>query len=96
MSSSPIEIRTRSSGTPADSSCSGLSCWWVVDPGWITRVRESPTLARCEASCRDSMNFCPAARPPFTPKENTEPGPSGRYFFARSKCGCEGRPEKFT
>ena len=27
------------------------------------------------------MNFWPAARPPLTPKENTEPGPSGRYFL---------------
>ena len=34
----------------------------------MTRVRASPMLARWLASCRDSMNFWPAARPPFDPE----------------------------
>src|SRR5690554_6734496 len=82
-SSRPTEMRTRSSGTPAAASCSAVSCWWVVEPGWMTSVRASPMLARWLASTRDSMNTRPTSRAgrssvPTTPKANTEPGPWGR------------------
>ena len=46
MCSSPTETRTMVGVTPADACSSSLSCWWVVDAGWITRVLASPTLAR--------------------------------------------------
>ncbi len=62
-SSRPTLIRTRSSGTPATASCSAESCWWVVDAGWMTSVRASPTFARWLASCRDSMKRRPTSRP---------------------------------
>src|SRR5690606_29238525 len=38
-SSRPTEMRTRSSGTPAVSSWVAVSCWCVVDAGWMTSVR---------------------------------------------------------
>ena len=46
MCSSPTETRTMVGVTPADACSSSLSCWWVVEAGWITRVLASPTLAR--------------------------------------------------
>jgi len=46
MCSSPTETRTMVGVTPAEACSSSLSCWWVVEAGWITRVLASPTLAR--------------------------------------------------
>ena len=95
-SSIPTLMRTTPGSTPASSSCCSVSWAWVVDAGWMTRVFASPMLARWLARFTDSMNFWPPSRPPFTTKENTEPGPFGRYFFARSKCGCSGSPAQNT
>ena len=75
-SSIPTEIRTRSAGTPAAPSASSDSCWWVVEAGWMTSVRVSPTLARWLQSSTDSTNARPASRPPRTPKAKTAPGPA--------------------
>ena len=47
----------------------------------MTSVRVSPTLARCEHSSTRPMNASPASRPPSQPKENTAPGPFGRYLL---------------
>src|SRR5690606_25614803 len=108
-SSRPTEMRMRSAGTPAASSCSGLSCWCVVDAGCSTSVRASPTFARWLASCSDSIVFSPVARAAArrevssayspegrTPKAKTEPGPSGRYSWARALCGCSSSPDHVT
>ena len=54
-----------------------------VDAGWMMSLG-SPMLARWEARFTDSMSCWPTARPPFTSKLNTEPGPFRRYFSARS------------
>ena len=40
------EIYTMVGVTPAEACSLSLSCWWVVEAGWITRVLASPTLAR--------------------------------------------------
>jgi hypothetical protein len=61
MSSRPIESRIMSAVTPAASCSAALNCWWVVEAGWITRLRASPMFARCEKSCALSMNFRPAS-----------------------------------
>ena len=41
----PTARRTRSGVTPAVSCSSGVSWEWVVDAGWMTRLRTSPMLA---------------------------------------------------
>src|ERR1035438_4004860 len=61
--SSPIDRRMSSGPTPPLAKSSSVSCWCVVEAGWITRLRTSPMFARCENSCRPSMNFFPGARP---------------------------------
>ena len=71
-----------SSPTPAARSASAPTCRCVVEPGWITSVLASPTLARCEASVQASMKRRPAARPPLTPKLIIEPAPFGNSFLA--------------
>src|SRR5699024_4243801 len=71
-SSIPTEMRTRSSGIPAATSCSADSCWWVVEPGCNIKVLASPILAKCDANCKFDMKSAVAWRPPFTPKLNTQ------------------------
>jgi hypothetical protein len=83
-SSMPTLMRTSSGSTPAACSASSDSCRCVVEPGWMTSVFVSPTLARCEHSSTAPMNASPAARPPRTPNENTEPGPFGKYLRANA------------
>ena len=61
--------------TPAAAWASSERRWWVVDAGWITRVRVSPTLARWLASSTFSMKARPPSSPPRTPNANTAPGP---------------------
>ena len=73
-SSMPIETRTSSGPTPAARSSSSVSCWWVVEAGWMISDFASPTLARCENSSTDSMSRRPASRPPSIPKVKIEPG----------------------
>ena len=48
IDSSPTDNRTMSDVTPAAFCCSASSCRWVVEAGWMTSERASPTLARCE------------------------------------------------
>ena len=55
MSSMPIEIRIISGPIPAARSSSSLSCWWVVEPGWMISDLASPTLATWEKSWTASM-----------------------------------------
>ena len=64
----------------------------AVEAGWMTSVRVSPTLARCEHSSTSPMKRSPASRPSASPKENTAPGPFGRYFCASAWFGSSGRP----
>ena len=91
-SSMPTLMRTSSGSTPAAASASVLSWRWVVEPGWMTSVRVSPTFARCEHSSTRPMNASPASRPPSQPKEKTAPGPLGRYFLASAWLGSAGSP----
>ena len=60
---------------------------WVVDAGWITSERQSPTLARCENSCSASMKATPCAREPRRSKLNTEPQPRGSSVRASAWSG---------
>src|SRR5688572_26444136 len=77
-SSMPIDTRTSSGPMRAARSSSSLSCWCVVEAGWMTSDFASPTLARWLKSCTDSINFCPASRPPLIPNVKMEPAPLGR------------------
>ena len=78
-SSRPTESRTMSSPMPAWVNCSADIWRWVVLARWMTRVRTSPTLARCDASRQDSMNRRPASCPPsprttpWTPPRRGQP-----------------------
>ena len=47
----------RRPSTPPRSAGDGL-CW----PGWMIRLFESPTLARCDKSVTPRMNFLPSSR----------------------------------
>ena len=74
MSSMPTESRMVDSLIPAARSA-GSSDWeCVVEAGWTTSDRTSPTLARSECSFKASMNFHAVSRPPSMSNENTEPG----------------------
>ena len=46
MDSMPTESLTRSGDTPVVVCSASVSCEWVVDAGWIARLRTSPTLAK--------------------------------------------------
>src|SRR6185436_20488364 len=66
--------------TPAARSSASSSCRCVVLAGWMIRLLESPTFARCDHRVTPRMKSCPAARPPRQSKENTAPAPRGRYL----------------
>ena len=70
--------------TPAAACSSSESCRWVVEAGWMTRVRASPTFARWLMNRAASMNRTPASRPPSIPKVRMALAPRGTYFRARS------------
>ena len=92
MFSSPTDSRTRPGVTPAVNCCSGDSCEWVVDAGWMIRLRTSPILARWLNRLTPSTKARPASTPPRNSNDRTAPTPLGAYFFARSCHGLEGRP----
>ena len=90
-------MRIRSARTPPAASCSAESCWWVVEAGWITKVRAFADVrqVRGELQVRDDLL---ARRPrggglllvgPELARRRHAEGEdraraSGRYFFARS------------
>src|SRR3954462_2029236 len=88
----PTDSRIVTGPTPAASSSASLSCRWVVRAGWMTRLLESPTLARCDQSLRPRISSCPPARPPAHSNEKTAPGPRGRYFSTSGRYLLAGRP----
>src|ERR1700691_5629588 len=90
--SMPTESLTRSGDTPVVVCSASVSCEWVVDAGWMARLRTSPTLARWLNSSNPSMNRLPASAPPAMPKAMMEPPPLGRYFFWRSCQGLDANP----
>jgi MFS family permease len=60
--------------TPGGAPCSSAVSWlWVVEAGWMTRLRTSPMLATWLCSSRPSTNFLPASRPPLISNAGTEP-----------------------
>ena len=64
-------------------------------------MRTSPILAKWLANWTELINFSPVSRlerdpAPLTPNENTDPGPSGKYFLARALCGWLASPEYLT
>src|SRR6185436_2384728 len=71
--------------TPAALSSSSFSWRCVVLAGWMMRLFESPTLARCDHNVTPRMKSCPAPRPPRQSKENTAPAPRGRYLSTRGR-----------
>ena len=89
-SSMPTLMRTRPGSTPASASCCSLSWAWVVDAGWMTSVFASPMLARWLARSTLSMKRCRprCPRPSLDAEAEHRARPFGRYFFARSWCGC--------
>ncbi len=80
--SRPTDSRTKSSVTPVETCSSGVSCWWVVEAGWMIRLLESPMFARCENSFTESISLTPASRPPLMPKPMIAPCPCGRNRWA--------------
>src|SRR3954470_12268341 len=78
----PTDSRIVPGPTPAARSSSSLNWRCVVLAGWMMRLFESPTLARCDHRVTPRMKSCPAARPPRQSKENTAPVPDGRYLAA--------------
>ena len=90
--SSPTESRTKSSVTPVASCSSGVSCWCVVDAGWITRLFASPMFARCEKSLTGSMNFFPASSPPLMPKPMIAPQPAVEVLLRQGVRGVGRQP----
>src|SRR5699024_2881212 len=74
-SSRPIDRRMVPGPMPAWVSAASLRRKWVVLAGWMTRLRQSPTLARWLNSCRWSINALPCSRLPSMLKLNTLPAP---------------------
>ena len=62
---------------PAFTNASSLILKCVVLAGWITKLRQSPTLAKWLKSFSASMNERPCSRVPLISKLNTEPAPRG-------------------
>src|SRR5699024_367255 len=50
MCSMPTLRRTKPGSMPAARCSCSLSCEWVVEAGWMTRLRTSPMFATCEWS----------------------------------------------
>ena len=73
-SSRPMLRRTSSGSTPAASSAASESWRCVVEAGWMTSVRVSPTLARCEHRSTASMNASPAGAPAREPEREHRAG----------------------
>mmetsp|Transcript_1471 Transcript_1471/g.4068 ORF Transcript_1471/g.4068 Transcript_1471/m.4068 type:complete len:212 (-) Transcript_1471:831-1466(-) len=90
-------MRTPAGLTPAAICWSVVSCWCVVEAGWMTSVRASPTFARWAHIFRAVMNFLPRSRAwssvsPANSNVNTEPKQPGRKYFLASSCdGCDGK-----
>ncbi len=59
--SMPIDTRTTSGPAPAAVRCSSVSWRWVVEAGWMIRLRVSPMLARCENSSTPSTTLTPVS-----------------------------------
>ena len=57
----PIDSRTTSGPAPERIFAASSSWLWVVEAGWITSERVSPTLARCENSFRFDTRLTPAS-----------------------------------
>ena len=57
----PTDSRTISGVTPVARCSSSLSCWCVVEAGWITSDLASPMLASRLNSLTALMNVLPAA-----------------------------------
>jgi hypothetical protein len=72
---------------PARASAASSIRKWVVEAGWMTSERQSPTLARCENSFSASMKARPCSRLPRRSKLNTEPQPRGSSRLARAWSG---------
>ena len=96
----PTESRIVPGPTPAARSSSSSSCRCVVLAGWMMRLLESPTFARCDHNVTPRMKSCPAARPPWQSNENTAPGALRQIFLndppvtARAQAGvCHVRRE---
>ena len=62
---------------------------WVVDAGWITSDRASPTLARCENTSSALDETAAAGRSTLRSKLNTAPQPRGSSRLASSWSGCD-------
>ena len=81
-SSSPIDSRIVPGVMPACASAASSMRKCVVDAGWITSERQSPTLARCEKIFSASMKALPCEREPLRSKLNTAPAPRGSSALA--------------
>ena len=61
MSSMPTESRTSSGVTPVSTCSASLSCWCVVEAGWMTSDLASPMLASRLNSLSELMSLRPAS-----------------------------------
>ena len=86
-SSRPIERRIVPGPMPARTSAASSMRKCVVEAGWMTSERQSPTLARCENSFSASMKARPCSREPRRSKLNTEPQPRGSSRLASAWSG---------
>ncbi len=86
-----------SGSTPAARCCASSSWRWVVVAGWLISVRVSPMFTRWLMNIAPSMNFSPAAAPPFTPNASRPeaigmPSSARICCFSSACCGCSASP----
>src|SRR5204863_2834088 len=96
IDSVPTDSRMVPGPTPAARSSSSLSCRCVVLAGWMMRLLESPTLARCDHNVTPRMKYSPAVRPRRHSNENTAPAPRGRYLSDSARQRLAWRPGSHT
>ncbi len=73
IDSRPTERRTRPGSTPVAACSTSVSWEWVVDAGWMARLRTSPMLATWLCRSRPSTKRWPASLPPLITNAGTEP-----------------------
>ena len=76
---------------PSAARCSGVSRWWVVVAGWVTRLLASPRLFEISTISSASRKRKAAALPPASSSASIVP-PVSICRAESAACGWSGSP----